>query len=547
MLDSDQDFFLIVDKKLKTSSIIKALPQLCANGTANELDYILKCIYESENKKCKAFARAILLLKLDTEIILGNSFIKYFNEVKQLLTDYPKYEQHITYYFDFILHKQIIACQKNDFLSLVEQAYLLKLPGDSISIQEIQKILNEILWKKTKKLSKSSSSSKALSIIFLILHAEKYNHNLNDIKNTIGSLLLDYIEERNGFIFNDTTTEHNIEEDQKILTLLAQFNIKDKIFNENLAYIKGKVDNLIAENNNKSGIMHLKDNLELTYIKENIYLDESQCLAIEENKCFRMKLYKAQYDSCPVYVKMYMPLDSNEDVSVIYNEVKYYQLLSSKTNENFGFLKFYGIFLEAERIFLVMEYQKYNLMDYITTMQMKKERVDDNLYTTIALKLLSTFAEMAALGIHHGNMLPHNMLIDEWLNIKIFDLSCSVIKVEKYLCSSDCERHALQDRNGYSAPEFNSNIIKNKTKLSIEKADVFSVGMILYQLYTLKHTGNLNQVQTNPFLIQEVKKIRYLHISKLLQNMLNADPEKREKFCNLLAYIDNNYDTLTLE
>lgn len=543
MIDFEEDFYFIVNESLKTSEVIDALPQLCAGETTNEFDYILKCINESQYKD---FARCILLFKLDAEPALGNSFIKYFNEAKQLLANNPEYERHITYYLDFILYKEIIVCKKHDLLGLIEQAYLLKLPPDSISNLEIQKKLNKILWKNIGKYSKSSSSFRALSIIFLIIQAEKYNQNLSEIKINLGSMLIDFIEQRNGFIFNDIITEHKIEEDREILDLLAQFDIDNKIFNEKLAYIKSKVDDLVTENNNKQGLIRAKDKIELVYIKENIYLNNSQCLMIEENRFFRMELYKAQYNLCPVYVKKYMPLDLDGDVSVIYNEVKCYQLLSSRINKDFCFLKFYGIFYGDGCIFLVMEYQEHNLMNYITMMKMDNNRVDEDLYLAIALKLLSSFAEMNAIGINHGNITPYNMLIDECLNIKIVDLSCSVIKIEKYLCSSNNGYYVLQDMNGYMAPELRNKII-NSQILSLEKADVFSVGMILFQLYTLKNTGNLNQAQTNLFLIQEVNDIPDLRIRKLLLNMLNADPEKRENFRNLLTYIDTNYETITLE
>ncbi len=288
-------------------------------------------------------------------------------------------------------------------------------------------------------------------------------------------------------------------------------------------------------------------NLELVNIDyQELNYDNTIPSFARTTRNFQVAIYFGKYKNREVGIKMYKKL-KDSDMEKVYNEIRVYQLLGNHSSHENCFLKYYGTVFNEDRCFLVMDYFQNDLMKYITKCRENRYEWNEIHLVPIIRKLIESFAEMEAMHIYHGDIKPHNLLIDEFSNIKIIDFSISVSKNEELTSTSTNTEYLLQGTAGYRAPEIEDRLSEGKTRAHIKYglADVFSLGMVLLQLITFEKLENLNTTVTNPELMNRVKQVKFEWARDLLSNMLSADPKDRLRFKQLLAFI-KNIETRTL-
>ena len=91
------------------------------------------------------------------------------------------------------------------------------------------------------------------------------------------------------------------------------------------------------------------------------------------------------------------------------------------------------------------------------------------------------------------------------------------------------------------APELQKHAIGNdrtvKAKFKRNKADVFSLGITLMQMYTLEELHTLNYEENNPKLMTMVQKLPLPWLSTLLNKMLQLSYRERPSFKNCMKMI----------
>ncbi len=198
--------------------------------------------------------------------------------------------------------------------------------------------------------------------------------------------------------------------------------------------------------------------------------------------------------------------------------------------------------------YLIMEYiNNGNLFDFIHKVQYKKEKnyqkYDLNLTTNIALEIALAIKYLHCRNITHCDLKTTNVLLDENYHVKITDFGVS--KMVNILYE---KRHMLNAKNKtthYMPPE----IMKD---LKYEEAsDVFSYGMILYEIIT----GEIpySDLQPNQIIgiVAYCRKIVHVpdntfnnYLKNLVVKCLKYNIEDRPNFTKIILYLEKVLECL---
>mgnify|MGYP001301666269 FL=1 len=202
------------------------------------------------------------------------------------------------------------------------------------------------------------------------------------------------------------------------------------------------------------------------------------------------------------------------------------KLMKSFSHPNI--LKLYDFVKKDKGLFLILEYcESGDLSQYIKN---KIYTYDDKYFYEIFNGLEYLFNN----NILHRDIKPQNILITD-NTIKISDFGFAKTFEKNELISTVCGSPL------YMAPE----IIKNKQYN--HKSDIWSLGVIIFELFTKKHpyyTTSKKKLITN---IKNGIKINYTFINddkliNLLKKILNENPEKRISWDNLFNEFHNYKD-----
>jgi serine/threonine protein kinase len=188
-----------------------------------------------------------------------------------------------------------------------------------------------------------------------------------------------------------------------------------------------------------------------------------------------------------------------------------------------------------------------NLFDFIHKVQYKKEKnyqkYDLNLTTNIALEIALAIKYLHCRNITHCDLKTTNVLLDENYHVKITDFGVS--KMVNILYE---KRHMLNAKNKtthYMPPE----IMKD---LKYEEAsDVFSYGMILYEIIT----GEIpySDLQPNQIIgiVAYCRKIVHVpdntfnnYLKNLVVKCLKYNIEDRPNFTKIILYLEKVLECL---
>lgn len=547
MTQERKGLYSIVAKELRTSIVQNDLPDLSKKGLESSLDNIMVHVFSSANPEVKNFARCLLLLKLEAESAQGKNFIKYYNEAKLVLYVYPEHKDYIIESLDFILYKEILHCENSDVLALAEEASSLGDSGKLISQREASSRLTQMIWRYINRFLVSPKKSNGLRLISTIIKAEKLHYDMSIIKETAARLMLDFIEKRNGFVIKEEEIKHDVQEDHKLLNHIKMFNVTESEIQGRLIDLKTQVEGIEKERpeleessysiNEGCEKYKILEAVQLRVINSGLKFVDDMPRYSKKTNSFYVSVYKAEYLGKEAAVKIYRKLSPDVDMTKVYNECKIYQVLGDKANPLCNaFLKYYGSYAQGDSICLVMEYIENDLMTFLTLIKQQGGIITDLQLMPIMKKLIESFAEMEELGIYHGDIKPHNILVDNNWNLKIIDFSISVVNKEFLTGGTTSSLHPLQGTAGYMAPEIAEGVKKGLKYdvFKMSRADVFSLGMTFLQMLTLADYTGYNLMENNGLLINEVNKLPYPWARIMLGKMLVADPNSRYKFKDLL-------------
>lgn len=215
-----------------------------------------------------------------------------------------------------------------------------------------------------------------------------------------------------------------------------------------------------------------------------------------------------------------------------------FKILSSLTHPRI--VQYYGFYQTMHSWNFVLEYVvNGNLGDFLT------ERLDRGKYFSFK-EVLNIFIDILAgvkylhyCSIIHRDIKPENVLMDKYYRAKLSDFGIS-----KFIKSvEDLNNMTNIGSPHYMAPE----VIQGKQYGF--KCDIWSLGIILYELCTLQHPDKVLGVIDFSDSLKLEKKFFRKNLYELCKNMLKPDPNERLSTDEIINHslIRNKYFTVFLE
>jgi predicted ATPase/signal transduction histidine kinase/tRNA A-37 threonylcarbamoyl transferase component Bud32 len=175
----------------------------------------------------------------------------------------------------------------------------------------------------------------------------------------------------------------------------------------------------------------------------------------------------------------------------------------------------------------------------------KNTKIPINDFFTMATELVRVLDKIHDAGIIHGSIKPHNILVDDKLNIRVIDFISiiDVRDVSHFIYDHDFIRVTL----AYTSPE-QTGRINHQVSFS---SDLYSLGIVFYEMLT----GKLPFSTRDPLelihshLAEEAPKVHELNpdipitLSKIISKLMLKEPERRYQTSNgLLADLSRCHD-----
>ena len=217
----------------------------------------------------------------------------------------------------------------------------------------------------------------------------------------------------------------------------------------------------------------------------------SKVVLIQKNK----KIYALK--------KIFIKQLGKEEINNFKNEVK----ILSGFNSAY-IVKYYDSFITKDYLNIKMEYCGDNLKSFIKGYKDKGELIEENIIKNIISQICFRLKIIHEAKIIHRDLKPENIFISKNYTIKIGDFG-----VSKILDSYHQYAQSMAGTFHYNAPE-----IEKGEKYDF-RADIYSFGCIIYELFTL-----------NEYYIDKLDdkncKINFLYYEKEWQNLIDSFLQK---------------------
>ena len=229
-------------------------------------------------------------------------------------------------------------------------------------------------------------------------------------------------------------------------------------------------------------------------------------------------------------------------VSIIYTELtnnkieEYNKMISILSNINNKYIiKYYQTFIRGDDFYILMEYGgNLNLKQFIANYKNKNKAIEEKTIKDIIKQICLGLKDIHDSNLIHRDLKPENIFVNEDNEIKVGDFGIS-----KILSTNNRYATTKIGTFYYMAPEVVKGDIYNN------KADIYSLGCITYELFTL------NEYYIDKIIDKKECKIN-LNIynskwQKLIELLLESDYHQRPTIKEICDYIDKNQIILTVK
>ena len=208
-------------------------------------------------------------------------------------------------------------------------------------------------------------------------------------------------------------------------------------------------------------------------------------------------------------------------------------------------IKIYEIIKIDSYSCIVMESMDTDLFEYLIDYIYNNAIFNDNkkiITLYFAREIIRGLDNLSKFQIIHNDLKPENILINVNKNtaerICITDYGCAYFKKDK---KDECGTLV------YSSPELLKKIYGDNKIIITEKSDIFSIGIILYKIYTIddhpfdEYNPEIQMsVPIKEYEITDIIPDKFL--SKLIFSMLEYNADKRPSFREILNSIDEELE-----
>ena len=254
-------------------------------------------------------------------------------------------------------------------------------------------------------------------------------------------------------------------------------------------------------------------------LKSSFQIDFNNLLYSNKFYCIYRGIDKTNKN--PIIIKNIKFNDDDFDEKIINNEIKNIELLNLSFNSH----HYINHYIEDHNLFIIYENYEYNLNNFINNKKFSIEEIQD-----IISQLNNSFKILYDKNLFHLNINSYNILIKKENDKNIYLLSdfwFQNIK-QKYLINENDDLISV-------APE-----IKLNSSNNLNKADLWSIGILLYNLYFNKSPFQNDEEYLNFISKNEKLKLNSNNedLNDLIENLLISDSNKRISWED---YFDHNF------
>jgi tRNA A-37 threonylcarbamoyl transferase component Bud32 len=259
------------------------------------------------------------------------------------------------------------------------------------------------------------------------------------------------------------------------------------------------------------------------------------------------KIFKVEhYPTKKIYALKEVEAKSLEKL----NEYKEEAVQLSKAQNHPNILQFYGFYFyetphNTFKLGIICEYinDQTNLEKIYRKREMKSVYWKEEDLLKVIYSMVDALAFLQNIGICHRDIKPANLFLLDNCEIKVIDFGES----KEYLLDEDSNNAQMNTIRG--TPQYLSPILwrthvlepsKKQVEHNIYKSDVFSTGLVLFQLAAMKDVTGFNQktqyVDGEKLVKEGLEKLSKRYTTKIiepLRKMLIFDEEKRPNFMEL--------------
>ena len=237
---------------------------------------------------------------------------------------------------------------------------------------------------------------------------------------------------------------------------------------------------------------------------------------LNENKHYALKIFKKE-----------LKLEYKKEIEIMKN-IKSKYIIE---------LKDYFYDEENEGYYILTELYDGNLRDILN--KYKPKGLSLNIIIKIFIQLNDALKAMRDQNYTHRDLKPENILIKYTDNKNNFDIKLTGFFASTNEIHSNISEHSMVGTSNYMAPEIDDFKYNNK-------CDLWSLGVILYELYTNKYifySNNRKEREINKYEGKIVKETDNKMINKLIRKLIQVDINKRikwEEYFNDDLFKNNN-------
>ncbi|OMJ70443.1 hypothetical protein SteCoe_31582 [Stentor coeruleus] len=574
-----EDIMLLIwgelkDKAIRKKDILSASQTALLEraGSLTKTELLEFC--DLQDPDLRKFAMGLMLDRICKETPSLQEGPLYHKIILKFIEELPRYKESIANRYKSCLANIISSCATGEDLAIW-----------SIKISELEALQCDInpakQWLHSKFTSYMFNQADKLRSDFNIENLKKTaisleigmssGIDLKVISNVIFSIGADYVIKKydlHGLRQNsDQSFSSNYEEIKDLFGDLKRLQFRDNYNIKKLELIENKIECEIPikplMQYDPDTIQEVKIKVKKSIPEENLIergFDKSKVVWRQRpayqraNEAFGIEVTIGELPNRELVAKKIYSFNSIDDANNVENEIKILTVLSNRATPENSYIKFYGAEIEMvneteKRIILYMEAHSSSLIDKISEAKRKGELIDEEIVENAARKLVHAFAHMQTLGIYHRDIKPHNILVtDDW-NLKIIDFSVSDALKHDDCYTTMTGNTTIQGTHGYMAPEVEDHFSKQEKtgKFRPGRADVFSLGLTLYQLISLRDTYALNIKSSDQYdrikrLLNQLSCEEWVKI--LLQEMLNPDYHFRASFKQCLRFLPGSNATV---
>jgi serine/threonine protein kinase len=235
-------------------------------------------------------------------------------------------------------------------------------------------------------------------------------------------------------------------------------------------------------------------------------------------------VYMGKYKDSPVAIKMFNNPEKIDD-----KEFKKEISIMSLVKEPNLILPCYGGSTKKGNKFIITELMEGSLFEFLHD---KEVNIDEHLRLIMAISIARCVEFLHSCNLIHRDLKSLNILLNQSFELKICDFGLSRV----------VDKHAPMTGNVgtvcWIAPE-----IFNNKKLYTEKADVYSFGIILWELLMRQMPFDDTESFTIPLLVTKGKRPKLPKSTpkdwcKLIDKCWHQKPDKRPTFSQILSMLD---------